>query len=166
MEIRKIRSNEVDEFWELRLEALKAHPEAFENDYEDSLAKSVEEIRTSYKESNDSFIVGAFTDGRLVGTTCFQRHINNKVRHKGFIWGLYVSPEVRGIGLSKALLLKTIEYVKNLRGVEQINIVVEATNIPAMRACEAVEFEEYGFEKNAMKINGKYVDEVHLVRFL
>ena len=48
-------------------------------------------------------------DGILAGMMGFKREYGLKLRHKGCIWGVYVSPAHRGKGLASLLLSEVIE---------------------------------------------------------
>jgi GNAT superfamily N-acetyltransferase len=75
----------------------------------------------------DSFVVGAFDAGRLVGMAGFHRERGRKTCHKGRIWGVYLAPEKRGEGLGRGLLERLLERANRIEGVEQISLSVTAT---------------------------------------
>jgi RimJ/RimL family protein N-acetyltransferase len=72
---------------------------------------------------------------------------------------MYVSPELRGKGLGKTILLELINRVRDHEGLEQINLTVVSNNESAMKLYESVGFEAYGVERNALKFNEQYYDE-------
>lgn len=48
---------------------------------------------------------------------------------------------------------------------EQLNLGVVSTNEPAKRLYESMGFKTYGIEKRAIKMNGVYNDDEHMVLF-
>ena len=49
-------------------------------------------------------MVGAFYDSRLIGMAGFYREKGLKSRHKGRVWGVYVTPEARGGGIGRKMM--------------------------------------------------------------
>jgi ribosomal protein S18 acetylase RimI-like enzyme len=167
MDLRLLTVDDADAFWHLRLEALRNDPASFADSAEEHLATTVETAR-AHLSSNDpahNFIVGMFEDGTLIGTAGFFRRQNNKERHKGHIWGVYVRPESRGKGVGSALMKQIVHRARELDGVEQITLVASA-NLPAQRLYKALGFESYGIEPQSLKIGAAYVDDVLMVLFL
>ncbi|MCK6074539.1 GNAT family N-acetyltransferase [Paenibacillus silvae] len=164
--LRNIERGESDVYWPLRLEALRTHPEAFGASYELSSQLTVSEVKDRIHNEPDDYILGAFTpDGILAGFMGFKREYGPKLRHKGFIWGVYVSPAYRGEGLASRLLSEVLERGRHLEGIKQINLSVVTTNAAARRLYERYGFEVYGIERNALEVNGQGYDEAHMTYF-
>jgi ribosomal protein S18 acetylase RimI-like enzyme len=109
--------------------------------------------------------VGMFEEGKLSGTAGFFRRSNNKERHKGHIWGVYVRPQSRGKGIARALMQEIIRRAHGIEGLEQVTLVASA-NLPAQRLYKALGFESYGIERHSLKIDNDYIDDVLMVLWL
>ena len=164
MELRLLTADDVESFWHLRHEALRNDPASFADSAEEHLRTTVETARERLSKSDpaSNFVVGLFEDGKLAGTAGFFRRQNNKERHKGHIWGVYVRPESRGKGVGSALMKEIIRRARTLDGLEQITLVASA-NLPAQKLYEALGFESYGIEPHSLKIGNEYVDDVLMI---
>jgi len=167
MELRLLTPDDAEAFWHLRLEALRNDPASFADSTEEHLETAVEAMRERLNKSDAAcnFIIGAFEAGKLIGTAGFFRRPNNKERHKGHIWGVYVRPESRGQGIASALMKEIFRRARALDGIEQITLVASA-NLPAQRLYKALGFESYGVEPHSLKIGDQYIDDVLMVLWL
>src|ERR1044071_1013427 len=167
MEICLLTASDADAFWHLRLEALRNDPAAFADSAEEHLETTVETTRERLTKNDpaDNFVIGAFEDGKLIGTAGFFRRPNNKERHKGHIWGVYVRPESRGKGLASALMKEIVCRAREIDGLEQITLVASA-NLPAQRLSKALGLESSGIEPHSLKIGIEYVNDVLMVLWL
>ncbi len=79
---------------------------------------------------------------------------------------MYVSPAYRGKGIGKELMLEVIKKAQQLSDIEQLQLTVVSTNQSAKQLYTSLGFSEYGHEKRALKADGVYYDEDHMVLFL
>lgn len=159
MEIRRLSDADADIFWQLRLRSLKEEPGSFGASYEESLGATREEILKRLADNDESFVMGAFDGGKLMGILGFFRRPGIKVRHKGTIWGVYVAPEGRGNGVAKALMQTAIAHASSLPGMEEILLSVCSLNEKARSLYISLGFKSYGYESKALKLEDKYQDE-------
>ena len=167
MVLRLLTADDADVFWQLRLEALRNDPASFADSAEEHLKTTVETARERLRKNDpaSNFVVGVFEQGQMIGTAGFFRRPNNKERHKGHIWGVYVRPQSRGKGVASALMKEIVRRARELHGLEQITLVASA-NLPAQRLYKALGFESYGLEPHSLKIGNEYVDDVLMVLWL
>ena len=123
-------------------------------------------VKERIQPTNEKFVLGAYDYGNLVGIARFVRETDQKVIHKGNIYGMYVAPEMRGRGVGRAILIDMIDRAKKMEGVEQIHLSVVSSNLSAKKLYESLGFKSYGVEPNALKDNGQYYDEDFMVLFI
>ncbi|HWL24494.1 MAG TPA: GNAT family N-acetyltransferase [Ureibacillus sp.] len=166
MEIKLLTDADAQEYQQLRLRALQINPESFGSTYEKEVVFTLDYVKERISPTDDKFVIGAFEDGLLVGVARFMREMDQKVKHKGNIYGMFVAPEVRGLGVGRSILLEAINRAKKLDGLEQIHLSVVSSNQGAKKLYQSIGFKTYGVEPNALKDKGQYFDEDFMVLFL
>jgi len=109
-------------------------------------------------------VFGAFVEGTIIGMVGFWRETSPKERHKGFIWGMYVAPAARRLGIGVSLVQAVVEHAATQ--VEQVRLAVNAGNQAAIALYERQGFVIYGREPRALKGPNGYSDDILMVRFL
>ena len=169
MDIRALVEAEAADFWALRLRALCEHPEAFGQSFEEAQATPIDKVARRLRDENsapDNYILGAFDAvGQLCGTVGLRRERLRKMRHKAFIWGMYMAPEARGQGVGRSLVVEALERARALPELEQVRLSVW-TGAAARALYLSLGFEIYGVERHALKVDDGYTDEEHMVLFL
>ncbi|MFE7065103.1 GNAT family N-acetyltransferase [Sutcliffiella sp. NPDC057660] len=165
MEIRKLQSSDAEKYFDLRLEALQTNPEAFASSYEEE-SKNTPEIYQNRLEGDFSYTFGAFEQEELIGVASLVLEQKNKIKHRANIYGVYVTPEKRGLGVARKIMEASIKKARQLEGVEQIHLTVTASNEPAKKLYQSLGFKTYGIEKKALKLEHTYFDEELMVLFI
>ena len=153
-------------FRELRLEALQDSPTAFSADYQKNLdhpAKYWEDRLTM--EEDEATIFLAEHEGKLIGMTGIARAGSPKTRHGAWIWGVYVTPDWRGLRIAEELINSCSAWAK-ARKILLVKLGVAATNKSAVRCYERCGFSTYGTEPRAIFYEDKYYDEFLMSRSL
>lgn len=158
---RRLGLADAADFRLIRLEALKNAPEAFGSTHE---AEAAFPDGVFAERLESGMVFGAYAGQRIVGMVGFRQEIPEKIRHKGFLWGMYVAPEARGNGTGAALVRLLLATAGPL--VEQIRLSVVTTNAAAIALYERHGFRAYGTEPRALKGAAGYADEMLMVRFL
>jgi ribosomal protein S18 acetylase RimI-like enzyme len=108
-------------------------------------------------------ICSAFEGAQLVGMATFLRETGVKERHKGRIYGVYVSTGHSGKGVGRALLVELLERAKRDSSLEQILLAVGSDRNAAKQLYMSLGFEAFGTEPRALKVGAKYVHEDHMI---
>jgi GNAT superfamily N-acetyltransferase len=160
-QVRLLTSADAAFYRDIRLEGLKLHPEAFgstfgrENDkplpwFEERIAQTA--------------IFGAFADDALLGIAGYMTEDGPKHRHKGILWGMFVRAKAQNSGLGRRLIEAVISHASER--VEQLKLTVVNENQSAKRLYASLGFVEYGREVRGVKQDGRYHDEILMVKFL
>jgi ribosomal protein S18 acetylase RimI-like enzyme len=105
-----------------------------------------------------------FREMKLVAIAGFAIQQGQKEAHKGSLWGMYVRPDSRGIGIGRQLVEAVFDLAR--QRVELIQLAVVRDNEQARRLYTSLGFVDYGLERNALKQDGRYYDEVLMAKNL
>ncbi len=160
IDIIPLSSEQAPAFRDIRLAALLQAPQAFGASH---AIESVKPLAFFEERLCTSMVWAAQRNGTLVGVACLAPGMSDREKHKGFIWGVFVSPEVRGQGISRALLTTLLNWAD--QHYEQVTLTVTATNSAALALYQQAGFDVFGREPRALKDKTGYSDEVLMVRF-
>jgi ribosomal protein S18 acetylase RimI-like enzyme len=163
MEIRFLVPADAVEWKRLRIEALESAPGAFSASLEEYKNLGLDEVKRRLWADQDSFVVGAFDNASLAGMAGFFREKGEKSRHKGRIWGVYVSPEFRGRGIGRTMMEAIIKRAAAIEGLAQVLLSVAVTQSAALGLYRSLGFESWGREPRALNVQGQWIDEEYMV---
>jgi RimJ/RimL family protein N-acetyltransferase len=163
MRIRRLGASDAHAFRDFRAHALKVAPEAFGEALEEHLRQPVETTASRLREGDSNFVLGAFEGARLCGTVGFYQDPRIKRRQKGWIWGMFVDEPWRGSGVGRRLLEEAISRARELPEIRQIQLSVVATQTAARRLYSSLGFKSWGVEPRALFVDGRLLDEEHMV---
>ena len=163
--IRQGTNADVEQFRELRLDALEESPTAFPADYSAYVEhpRSFWENRLKSDEGGTIFL--AEHEKQLIGITGIRRGESSKTKHSATIWGVYVRPPWRGLRNADSLIETCIDWAR-LRDVNIVKLGVTAASQSAISCYERCGFSISGTEPRGMYYEGKYYDGYFMVRLL
>jgi ribosomal protein S18 acetylase RimI-like enzyme len=77
---------------------------------------------------------------------------------------MFVRPGARGTGFAAALLDHAVKHAGTV--VEEVRLAVVASNPAAVRFYARAGFTRYGLERRALRVEGRYYDELLMRRSL
>ncbi|MFX0063378.1 MAG: GNAT family N-acetyltransferase [Candidatus Hermodarchaeota archaeon] len=116
-------------------------------------------------KNRESLIIVAQVNGKTVGMAHLVRGKFKKNRHIGFL-GILILKKFRIIGIGTAMMNYIMEWTKKSEDLEKISLTVFATNIPAINLYHKFRFINEGICKKQYKIEGDYIDEIIMGKFL
>lgn len=168
--IERLSEARIAACWQLRLRALRDHPEAFGQPYDEAIAIPLDDAHETLRQrmATADSVTFVAVDGAesLVGMIGFFREPRAKNAHRGNVVGVYVVPEARGRGISGRLLETVLTHARSLAGLLQVHLTVVATNGIAARTYERAGFIRYGRVPRAEILSGIPVDDDLMVLML
>ena len=160
--VRRLTRDDVDAYRAIRLEALTVSPESY-GTAPDSFARR---SRDSLQQQMDQMaFFGAIDAGaELAGIVAYGRDTGEREAHRGWLMQVYVRPQLRGTGAALAMIGAAVEHART--EVIQLHLMVGSHNQPAIRLYEKAGFTIYGTDPRCLYVNGRYIDEHMMVRFL
>jgi RimJ/RimL family protein N-acetyltransferase len=155
IQIRRVMPADAALYREIRLAGLKESPEAFGSTFGRENAQPLAWFCDRLRAFQ---VFGAFRSMALLGIAGFAIHEGEKEKHKGRLWGMYVRPDARNTGVGRQLVEAVIDHARD--HVEVIQLSVVSGNEGARRLYARLGFIEYGVEKNSLKQDGRYYDEI------
>lgn len=119
----------------------------------------IEKIR-----DHDGMYTVVEVDGNIAGSAQLKRGSKGMSHHTAQ-FRTWLIPRYRGMGLGKKLLEYTLSWAKD-HGIEKINLDVWDTNERAIGLYRKYGFRLEGRRRRQAVIEGKYVDEIFMARFL
>jgi ribosomal protein S18 acetylase RimI-like enzyme len=162
IQIRRLTPADAALYRDIRLEGLRGNPEAFGSTFEAENARPLTWFSERLLGGAKTF--GAFQGLELVGVAGLFIREGQKEAHKGLLVGMYVRPSSRNVGVGRRLVETIIDLAR--QEVELIQLAVVSDNQQARRLYSSLGFLEYGIEKNALKQDGRYYDEVLMAKGL
>ena len=159
--IRKLTSDDAEDFRKIRLAALKKSPEMFGSTY---MVESKRPIEMFIERLTNNVIFAAYQNKQILGVIIFHQESGLKASHKANLFGFFIEPKYRNQGIASKLLQTAIQYGQQC--VEQITLSVVSNNTSALHLYQKHGFKVYGIEPNAMKSELGYQDETFMILLL
>lgn len=139
----------------LRLEALTSSPTSYGSSVEDIDYHDWTELATG--DANVRTFVAEHA-GEVIGLTGILRGTRRKEAHHADIWGVYVRPPWRRLGVAQALVNAAVDWARaNGVAIVKLTVVPES----GARTCyERCGFRVTGVDPAALRWEGQYYDEL------
>ena len=162
MNVRRLTSNDVSVFVDLRYEGITKYPDGFLFTLEE--IKRVD-LRNVARMLDNGHIFGQFEDDRLIGFVGLNQRRTQTTRHSATLGPFYVTPDYHGSDAAQGLMDALIVTCKD-EGILQIDLWVWSGNSRAIAFYERNGFERKGELPRAVILNGQARDDYLLVRQL
>lgn len=159
--IRQLGERDVSTYRKIRLEALKTYPSAYGTTYAEALECP---LSTFIDNLNNGHMFGIICDDVLSGIALFMVSTGAQDSHIGHIYQMYIQSKHHGQGLGTKIFEAIITHARPL--VKQIYLGVGTQNHAALALYKKAGFEIYGTEPRALCVEGQYIDEHLMVKFL
>ncbi|ASK29640.1 GNAT family N-acetyltransferase [Chryseobacterium sp. T16E-39] len=150
IEYRSLLPHESRIYRTIRLESLKKFPESFGANYEEAL--QTEKFKLEYdieNQRNERFVIGAFSDGELIGICAFVKEEDNA----GHIYQMYIKENFQGKNIGYGLIQAVVEEANNRSNSTEIVLEVTHSNIKAYQL-----YKKFGFKEVAKNTQEKETD--------
>ena len=164
--IRPLVPDDAPQYTALRIEMLKESPTSFGASLDTDVASTVEGARGRLSSPLPSRMWGAFEEGSgaLVGVVGGGKQgAHHKRAHVYAVWGMYVQPKFRGVGISKALMGELLAFARGLDGVISVYLSVSETAAAAQALYASLGFQVWGCEPRSLQYEGEYFDEIYML---
>lgn len=160
--IRRLGATDAEAFSALRRKVTELNAVPMGLTLDEELARPIQGFRDqlSYPDPNAAF--GAFVAGELVGSAAVawpSKLLSS--RHKTNLWGVFVAPANRGVGIGRRLVTRAVRHAFE-NGARRVNLQVFVPNPEAVRLYLSMGFVEYGREPDAVCLAGTYFDGIHM----
>lgn len=133
LQIRRLTATDAEAFSALRRKVTQSNPVPMGLSLEEELARPIQGFRDqlSYPEPNAAF--GAFVKEELVGSAAVAWPSKlPSSRHKTNLWGVFVAPANRGVGIGRRLVAEAVRHAFE-NGVRRVNLQVFVPNPEAVQ---------------------------------
>lgn len=155
--IRFLGPGDAESFVSLRARSLREEPGSFESSPGDDRMSDPATVRERLAPGSGTAVAGAFRGRELVGIAGLYREPHHKCAHKAHVWGMFVTPAERGRGLGERLLHLLVLRAHAMDGVEALQLGVSDEAPGARRLYERAGFVLWGFEPDALRLEGRRV---------
>ncbi|MCO7576838.1 GNAT family N-acetyltransferase [Pseudomonas chlororaphis] len=163
LQIQHLTPDDAAQYRALMLEAYERHPQAFT-----SSVREREKLPLAWwaarLDGELDLLLGAFSEGRLLGIVGLAFELREKARHKATLFGLYVTGEQRSCGLGYQLVQRLLAEAADYEGLHLVQLTVTAGNDAALSVYRRCGFVQFGLEPQAVCVGEDYLDKIHMWR--
>lgn len=163
VEIRRLTPEDWAAFRTIRLRSLHDAPEVYGTTLDQEADKPEAFWRESLADPANAIFCG-FLDGEVVALAGLRDGAGGNVRHRGFVWGVFVAERCRGAGVGTALMRGLLDNADARPEIDFTELNVRADNASAARLYERLGYRSIGTIPRALKHAGRYGDELMMIR--
>jgi RimJ/RimL family protein N-acetyltransferase len=164
MIIREVQINDAEAFWQMQFELDKETKYMM---YEpNERTKNLELINNLIQKAveGSNLLLVAENDEDIIGFLSAQRGGPNRIKHTAYIVvGIRKAFQGKGMGSE---LFKKLDLWAQQNSITRLELTVMCANTMAKHLYEKSGFVVEGIKKNAMFVDGKYVDEYYMAKLL
>ncbi|ALL67960.1 Acetyltransferase [Paraburkholderia caribensis MBA4] len=160
-----MNENDAAAFAKLRLKAIDDSPSAIWPTLDEERARPLDIVAAQIRPTPEQIVFGVFDQHMLIGIAGLKQEPYAQLRHKGMLWGVFVHPLYRNVGVARELLGAALTHARNMQ-LRQIHLRVNTENHRARQLYVTSGFTGYGTERRAMCVNGRFFDEENMVLYL
>lgn len=167
-EVRRLSDADAADYRSLMLRAYAREPDAFTSTAAERTALPLTwwQSRVGANADSAEMVWGACCDGVLVGAAGLAREQRERTRHKATVFGMYVAPGFRNLGLARKLVLAVLGQAQGMPGLKLVQLTVTDSNAAAIRLYEACGFQSFGVEPLANRVGDAFIAKRHMWRLL
>jgi ribosomal protein S18 acetylase RimI-like enzyme len=162
--IARIQPGQGQQLRDIRLESVHHNNQAFAISQTQLLGLSHDQwehaCSSAMAGQRDAIFV-AWHMHSLIGCVGVRIDSSPKMRHVGFVWGMYVNPLHRGKQIGKQLIHHVIAHGAQ-QGLHMLKLSVTTNQDAAIALYRRVGFERYAYEPALLHIDGIDIDALHL----
>lgn len=163
VQIRKLSSGDWSAFREIRLRSLREAPEVYGTTLDQEVDQPDAFWRDRLADPLNAVFAG-FEGQEAVALAGLRDGAGGNVRHRGFLWGVFVAGPARGQGVGERLMNAVLAHVDARPEIDFCELNVRSDNAFAIGLYERLGFRAVGTIPRALKHNGRYGDERMMVR--
>jgi GNAT superfamily N-acetyltransferase len=162
--VRRLEPGDLEALYAIRLGALASDPDAFLRTHDEENARGLAFAARVLGDREGNGVFGAVGEGgALVGMVGVYREAPVKWRHRMTLWGMFVAATARGRGVGGRLVDAGIAFARDLAGIRQLHLSVEARHVAALELYRSRGFLAWGTEaRSQLTQDGRELDEIHM----
>lgn len=163
-DIRRLAAADAEDYRALMLHGFTHEPDAFTSTAAERSALPLTWWLSRIGAAPDSpeVVLGAFCEGVLVGAAGLSREQRERTCHKASLFGMYVAPGFRKLGLARKLVQAVLGQARGLQGLKLVQLTVTDTNGAAVKLYESCGFSSFGIEPYGNRVGNGFVAKRHM----
>ncbi|MES2820587.1 MAG: GNAT family N-acetyltransferase [Pseudomonadota bacterium] len=164
MMIERLLPRHAADYRALMLEAYARHPRAFTSSVAERTVLPLAwwAARLEPGPRAKSLVLGCWHAGAMAGVVGLTFAQQEKARHKAKLFGLYLSPSLRGQGLGHVLVQAALAEARARDGLRLVQLSLTEGNQAALALYERCGFVTFGREPQALAVDGEYLAKLQM----